>query len=120
LQVGEDLLCRLDERNLFDYADVVDRAPDRAQRFGGRTLRNEGTIYCADRRPANDIECFVLRVQLGDHSGFVRSARAAAAKHQRGSVRLIERWLPIAELGEENDRERRSMTALPPVCYLHV
>lgn len=34
--------------------------------------------------------------------------------------RLIERWLPIAELGEESSRERRSMTALPPVYYLHV
>ena len=35
-------------------------------------------------------------------------------------VRLIERWLPIAELGEESARERRSMTALPPTYYLHV
>lgn len=34
--------------------------------------------------------------------------------------RLIEEWLPIAELGEESIRERRSMTALPPVNYLHV
>ena len=35
-------------------------------------------------------------------------------------TRLIERWLPIAELGEECARERRSMTSLPPVYYLHV
>jgi putative DNA methylase len=35
-------------------------------------------------------------------------------------TRLIERWLPIAELGEESARERRSMTALPPTYYLHV
>ncbi len=34
--------------------------------------------------------------------------------------RLIERWLPIAALGEESTRERRSMTALPPTYYLHV
>ncbi len=34
--------------------------------------------------------------------------------------RLIEKWLPIAELGEESIRERRSMTALPPTYYLHV
>jgi adenine-specific DNA methylase len=34
--------------------------------------------------------------------------------------RLIEEWLPIAELGEESMRERRSMTALPAVNYLHV
>lgn len=34
--------------------------------------------------------------------------------------RLIEDWLPIAELGEECTRERRSMTALPPTYYLHV
>lgn len=33
---------------------------------------------------------------------------------------LIEEWLPIAELGEESARERRSMTALPPTYYLHV
>jgi adenine-specific DNA methylase len=36
------------------------------------------------------------------------------------SRRLIEHWLPIAELGEESVRERRSMTALPPTYYLHV
>lgn len=36
------------------------------------------------------------------------------------SRRLIEQWLPIAELGEESVRERRSMTALPPTYYLHV
>ena len=35
-------------------------------------------------------------------------------------VRLIERWLPISELGEESVRERRSMTSLPPIYYLHV
>jgi putative DNA methylase len=35
-------------------------------------------------------------------------------------VRLIERWLPIAALGEESARERRSLQALPPVYYLHV
>ena len=34
--------------------------------------------------------------------------------------RLIEKWLPIAELSEESTRERRSMTALPPTYYLHV
>ena len=35
-------------------------------------------------------------------------------------TRLIERWLPIAALGAESVRERRSMTALPPTYYLHV
>src|SRR6266851_1444171 len=35
-------------------------------------------------------------------------------------TRLIERWLPIAELGEESNRERRSLQALPPIYYLHV
>ena len=35
-------------------------------------------------------------------------------------TRLIERWLPIAEIGEESTRERRLMTALPPTYYLHV
>ena len=35
-------------------------------------------------------------------------------------IRLIERWLPIAAIGEESIRERRSMTALPPTYYLHV
>ncbi len=37
-----------------------------------------------------------------------------------GDRRLIETWLPIAALGEESVRERRSMTALPPTYYLHV
>ena len=36
------------------------------------------------------------------------------------TTRLIERYLPIAELSEESTRERRSMTALPPIYYLHV
>ncbi|QRM31083.1 DUF1156 domain-containing protein [Microvirga sp. VF16] len=35
-------------------------------------------------------------------------------------TRLIERWLPIAALGEESARERRSLQELPPVYYLHV
>ncbi|MBE9018011.1 DUF1156 domain-containing protein [Chroococcidiopsidales cyanobacterium LEGE 13417] len=34
--------------------------------------------------------------------------------------RLIEEWLPVGEIGEESTRERRSMTALPPIYYLHV
>lgn len=34
--------------------------------------------------------------------------------------RLIEEWMPIGALGEESARERRSMTALPPIYYLHV
>lgn len=34
--------------------------------------------------------------------------------------RLIERWLPIADIGEESARERRSMTALPGIYFLHV
>ena len=38
----------------------------------------------------------------------------------QGDTRLIERWLPIAALGEESARERRSLQALPPVYYLHV
>ena len=34
--------------------------------------------------------------------------------------RLIESWMPVAELSEESIRERRSMSALPPTYYLHV
>ena len=41
-------------------------------------------------------------------------------ERQMPDTRLIERWLPIAALGEESARERRSMTALPPTYYLHV
>lgn len=33
---------------------------------------------------------------------------------------LIEDWLPFEELGIESQRERKSMTALPPIYYLHV
>ncbi len=33
---------------------------------------------------------------------------------------LIEHWLPIAAIGAESQRERSSMTALPPTYYLHV
>lgn len=36
------------------------------------------------------------------------------------TTRLIETWLPIAALGEESVRERRSLQALPPTYYLHV
>lgn len=34
--------------------------------------------------------------------------------------RLIEHWLPVDALSEESVRERCSMTALPPIYYLHV
>ena len=33
--------------------------------------------------------------------------------------RLIEDWLPIAEIGIESDRERGASSALPPIYYLH-
>lgn len=33
---------------------------------------------------------------------------------------LIESWLPIEAIGAESQRERASMTALPPIYYLHV
>ena len=33
--------------------------------------------------------------------------------------RLIEEWLPIAEVGIESDRERGASSALPPIYYLH-
>lgn len=33
---------------------------------------------------------------------------------------LIEEWLPIAEIGEESQRERRASSALPPLHFLHV
>ena len=50
----------------------------------------------------------------------LRSGRLVVAVEKVPDTRLIERWLPIAELGEESIRERRSMTALPPTYYLHV
>ena len=52
--------------------------------------------------------------------GFCRSVRIMRPDKPKPDTRLIERWLPIAELGEESIRERRSMTALPPTYYLHV
>lgn len=45
---------------------------------------------------------------------------ATAQTTGQADSRLIEHWLPIAALGEESVRERRSMTALPPTYYLHV
>src|SRR4051794_32764677 len=45
---------------------------------------------------------------------------AEAGTGKKTGRRLIERWLPIAALGEGSGRERRSMTALPPNYYLHV
>ena len=36
------------------------------------------------------------------------------------TTRLIERYLPIAEIGEEGARERRLPTSLPPINFLHV
>jgi len=46
--------------------------------------------------------------------------RIVGKAEARPGRRLIERWLPIAALSEESIRERRSMTALPPIYYLHV
>ena len=56
-----------------------------------------------------------MRAATGDAAGRDTQDRASNA-----DTRLIERWLPIAALGEESVRERRSMTALPPTYYLHV
>lgn len=47
-------------------------------------------------------------------------AQRTDEQHGATDRRLIEEWLPIAALGEESVRERRSMTALPPTYYLHV
>ncbi|GIW50771.1 MAG: hypothetical protein KatS3mg081_0126 [Gemmatimonadales bacterium] len=33
---------------------------------------------------------------------------------------LIDRWLPVAELGAEARRERKASSALPPLYFLHV
>ncbi|MEI6078049.1 MAG: DUF1156 domain-containing protein [Verrucomicrobiota bacterium] len=49
-----------------------------------------------------------------------KNPKSEIANPQSPDTRLIERWLPIAELGEESVRERRSMTSLPPTYYLHV
>lgn len=49
---------------------------------------------------------------MDDVRDAVRAGTAAAGT--ASGRRLIERWLPIAALGEESVRERRSMTALPP------
>ena len=48
-----------------------------------------------------------------EQHGLVVGMSGAASKRD-ADTRLIERWLPIAALGEESIRERRSMTALPP------
>ena len=50
----------------------------------------------------------------GNDNGFCQPST------KMSDTRLIERWLLIAALGEESIRERRSMTALPPIYYLHV
>ena len=46
--------------------------------------------------------------------------RRFRGRHAMSDTRLIERWLPIAEMARRAHRERRSMTALPPMYYLHV
>ncbi|NCC37085.1 MAG: DUF1156 domain-containing protein, partial [Chloroflexia bacterium] len=33
---------------------------------------------------------------------------------------LIERWLPIEEIGIESQRERGASSALPPLYFLHI
>src|SRR3546814_2990136 len=54
-------------------------------------------------------------------AGRSRSRTTSARLDRRMTdARLIERWLPIAALGEESVRERSSMPALPPTYYLHV
>jgi putative DNA methylase len=63
---------------------------------------------------------------VGDRSAhdsareLTRGDETADFRETAADIRLIERWLPIAALGEESMRERRSMTALPPTYYLHV
>ncbi|GAF98146.1 unnamed protein product, partial [marine sediment metagenome] len=56
--------------------------------------------------------------QKAEHAATNTKAEVSASMGRQR--RLIEEWLPIAALGEESIRERRSMTALPPTYYLHV
>ena len=50
----------------------------------------------------------------------IANGKASEPTAAAADTRLIERWLPIAALGEESVRERRSLQALPPIYYLHV
>ena len=60
------------------------------------------------------------RPRTADNGGKDAPANPRNGFDAMADTRLIERWLPIAALGEESVRERRSMTALPPTYYLHV
>jgi adenine-specific DNA methylase len=42
------------------------------------------------------------------------------SKERYMTVRLIEQWLPINEIGIESVRERSAASALPPINWLHV
>lgn len=63
---------------------------------------------------------FAALMRVDDVSEETHAMGPSASLDPSSDVRLIERWLPIAALGEESVRERRSMTALPPIYYLHV
>ena len=60
------------------------------------------------------------QIAASSSSGAANENAGGVAPGAGRSTRLIERWFPIAALGEESVRERRSMTALPPTYYLHV
>ena len=49
-----------------------------------------------------------------------RSRHQSELSGSMSDTRLIERWLPIAALGEERSGDRRSMNALPSIYYLLV
>ena len=88
----------------------------------GSVLDAEHVGTAARAARARSVPPTTLRATAGPcrrrHDLAVIACESTAASQP--DTRLIERWLPIAEIGEEATRERRSMTALAPTYYLHV
>jgi len=52
--------------------------------------------------------------------GVTEAGTTGPAQRTTNGELLIERWLPIAEIGAESQRERGASSALPPLYFLHV
>ena len=61
-----------------------------------------------------------LRAHFHSKNARSNARRAFLGLQPPVTTHLIETRLPIAALGEENVKEPRSMTVLPPSYYLHV
>src|SRR5579884_2783556 len=83
-------------------------------RYRGYAEGGSRVLAGDDHASAEPAPCTDGAAGIVDGSEGSQALEGCFRQRHRLTQRLIEQWLPIAALGAESVRERRSMTALPP------